>query len=159
MILGLKSLVCLKQLTQILSVQTTAEFVLRKRKKARNFENLIKKDSFVSPLVRTNGQTKSKNIVYIWPTSDIVIRNLILLFAGLERWHFVQCLTHPKTYRNSSQHKWLKIIFQGLHASTYPEIGVNENILVALVLGGLGQIRPKISPFSTVFQVGYEHEN
>jgi hypothetical protein len=66
-------------------LQTTAEFMLRNAKKSRNFENLIKKDGFVSPLVRTNGQGKSKNAVYIGPPADIVIRNLILLFAGLER--------------------------------------------------------------------------
>ena len=66
-------------------LQTTTEFMLRKRKKARNFENLIKKDSFVSPLVRINGQAKSRNTVYIGSPADIGIRDLILFFAGLER--------------------------------------------------------------------------
>jgi len=112
-------------------LQTTTEFMLRKRKKARNFENLIKKDSFVSPLVRINGQAKSRNTVYIGSPADIGIRDLILFFAGLERWNFVQGITHPKTYRNSSQYKLLTRIFQGLNAFSYPEIGVNENILVA----------------------------
>jgi hypothetical protein len=139
-------------------LQTTAEFMLRKRMKARNFENLIRKDCFVSPLVRNNGQAKSKNTVYIRPPADITISNLILLFAGLEGWHFVQCQTRPKIYRNSSQHKWLKTIFQGLNASTHSEIGVNWNILVAQVTG-VGKIWPKTRPFSMVTQVGYEHKN